>query len=183
MQSGRYQEAIDIYQKAVNHKYFKNISDHMREEWEVGAAYLSYLNELGYLGEVKDFQFRINRFVKKVPEFAADKRTKNIPVLIVQILYMLMRKHPKQDIEDRMEAIEKYCARNLRDNPAVRSNAFIHLLLQIPKGKYNRINVERRIVKYQKRLTEIPLHKTGKAYDLELIPYERLIEQVLSLLK
>lgn len=183
MQSGQYEKAMRVYLQCTRHKYFKNITAYMREEWEVGAAYLSYVIELGYLSSVSSFEFRFERFLKSVPAHSADKRTKNIPVLVVQILYLLLRKNNKADIEDRMEAIEKYCARNLRDNPAVRSNAFIQILLQIPKAKYSKQGVLRRIGKFKQRLEEIPLHQSGKAYDLELIPYERLAKYVLTTLK
>ncbi|MEM8525123.1 MAG: hypothetical protein AAGG68_10785 [Bacteroidota bacterium] len=151
----------------------------MKEDWVTGGAYLNYIIETGKLEPHNKFKFRIGKFLNEVPEYSKDRRVKNIPILIAQIIFMIHRKQTGKVI-DRMDAIKQYCGRNLRYNEAVRSNAFIMALMEIPKRSFNKIAVERHIGRFTKRLEEVPLHLSGKNFDLEIIPYERLLEYVLE---
>ncbi|MEM8526509.1 MAG: hypothetical protein AAGG68_17840 [Bacteroidota bacterium] len=179
MQSGRYQEAQDLYLKITNHRRYKNLVPNMKEDWIVGGAYLNYLIEKGELEAHSKFKFRVGKFVNSVPEYSKDRRVKNVPILIAQIIFMIYRRQTSKVI-DRMDAIKQYCGRNLRYNEAVRSNSFIMALMEIPKRSFNRIAVERHIGRYRKRLEEVPIHLSGKNFDLEIIPYERLLKYVLE---
>ncbi|MEM6699018.1 MAG: hypothetical protein AAF599_11515, partial [Bacteroidota bacterium] len=62
-------------------------------------------------------------------------------------------------------------------------NAFIKMLLEIPKNSFRKAAVLRRVDRYEKKLIEVPIHQSGKDFDLELIPYERLWKYALSSLK
>ncbi|MEL6717935.1 MAG: hypothetical protein AAFP82_04410 [Bacteroidota bacterium] len=179
MQSGKYQEAQKIYLKVINHRRYKNLVPSMKENWIIGGAYLNYIIEKGELEPHNKFKFRIGKFLNEVPEYSKDRRVKNIPILIAQIIFMIYRKQTGTVI-DRMDAIKQYCGRNLRYNEAVRSNSFIMALMEIPKHSFNRIAVERHIGRFTKRLQEVPLHLSGKNFDLEIIPYERLLGYVLE---
>ncbi|MEM8525369.1 MAG: hypothetical protein AAGG68_12085 [Bacteroidota bacterium] len=182
MQSKDYKQANEVYKQVFNKKQYKNIPSYMKESWAVAEAYLHYIIELRALEVEKPAKFRVGRFLNSVPEFSKDKRVQNVPILIIQILFMILRKRTDEAI-DRIERIEKYCSRHLRYNEAVRSNAFIKMLLEIPKNGFRKAAVVRKVERYQKKLAEVPLHQSGKNFDLELIPYERLWEYVLSSLK
>jgi len=179
MQSGKYQEAQILYLKVINHRRYKTIVSAMKEDWITGGAYLNYIIEKGELESHSKFKFKVGKFLNEVPEYSKDRRVKHIPILIAQIIFMIYRKQTGKVI-DRMDAIKQYCGRNLRYNEAVRSNSFIMALMEIPKHSFNRIAVERHIVRFTKRLEEVPLHLSGKNFDLEIIPYERLLGYVLE---
>ncbi|MEM8528104.1 MAG: hypothetical protein AAGG68_25905 [Bacteroidota bacterium] len=182
MQSKRYAEAQRIYHEVINHKRYKTLFPAMKEDWKVGGAYLNYVIESGLLETKQEFKFRLGKFLNSVPEYSKDRRVKNIPILIAQILFMIKRGQTNKAI-DRIESIQMYCYGNLRYNEAVRSNAFIRMLLEIPKRSFKKQPVLDRVGKYLKKLKEVPLHQSGKNFDLELIPYERLWEYVVSNLK
>jgi len=182
MQSERYSEAQKIHYQIINHRRYKTLFPAMKEDWEVGGAYLNYIIESGRLETKQQFKFRIAKFLNSVPEYSKDRRVKNIPILIAQILFMIQRGQTSKAI-DRIEAIQMYCYGNLRYNEAVRSNAFIRMLLEIPKRSFKKQPVLDRVGKYLEKLEEVPLHQSGKNFDLELIPYERLWGYVVDNLK
>jgi len=82
-------------------------------------------------------------------------------------------------IIDQKEAIEKYIERYLRHNK--RARIFLKMLLQVPMGRFNKHTVLFRTKKMIKELKANP-HTQGQNFELEIIPYEVLWEEVLSLL-
>ena len=123
--------------------------------------------------------FRLKKFLNDIPIFSRDKRGYNIPVLIIQILFLIVNKKYER-LSDRMEAIEKYTTRYLKKNENFRSNCFIKMLLQIPKRNFHRVAVERHAKKYRDKLKSVPLSIANQAYEVEIIPYAHLWEYVLE---
>jgi hypothetical protein len=56
------------------------------------------------------------------------------------------------------------------------------MLLQIPSGQFERLEVEKRVRKYVDRLIKIPVEVGGKSYETEIIPYENLWGIAISLI-
>jgi len=111
--------------------------------------------------------------LNSVPLFSKDKRGLNIPILIIQILFMIVKKDYDQSI-DRIEAIKKYCTRYLVKDKNFRSNCFINMLLQIPMAGFRRSEVKRKAKKYLDQLESTPLEFSNQASEIEIIPYEDL---------
>lgn len=142
------------------------------EFWPIFNAYASIL-----MGE----KFRLGKFLNEVPKYSHDKKGMNINILIIQILHFLkQRKFGK--VIDRMDALERYSYRYLRKNNTFRSNCLIHMLLQLEKGNFNKIAVQRKAAKYYDRLKSVPLHEAKQDLDLEIVPYEKLWEVILGYL-
>ena len=55
------------------------------------------------------------------------------------------------------------------------------MLLQVPMGRFNKDTVLYRTKKMSKELKAIP-HNQGQNFELEIIPYELLWDEVLALL-
>lgn len=143
------------------------------ETWLIYEAYANFLS-----GE----KIRLGRILNDVPQFSKDKRGMNVNILIIQVLAMLQRKK-EDDIIDRMAALERYSHRYLKKDDTFRSNCFIHILLQLEKGYFNKIAVRRHAAKYLKILKTIPLEESKQDFDVEIVPYEFLWERIESLLK
>ena len=56
------------------------------------------------------------------------------------------------------------------------------MLLQIPSGQFDRLEVEKKVRKYVDRLIEIPVKVGGKSSETEIIPYENLWKIAFSLI-
>lgn len=106
----------------------------------------------------------------------------NISVLIVQILYAVAEKDYKKS-SDRIEGIEKYCSRYLKDESTFRSNCFIKMLLQAPQANFHREATRRKAERYAKQLLTMPLDAANQAHEVEIIPYEQLWEMALESLQ
>ncbi len=153
---------------------------HIQEMWKIYDAYVQYLVHIGKL-EVAEGQekFKINRFLNDIPVFSRDKRGMNIPILIVQILFMLADKNYVDSI-DRMEAVEKYNSRYLRQSDTFRSNCFLKMLLQIPASSFHHAAILRKTEKLLEQLKTVPIELANQTHEIEIIPYEDLWEMVLS---
>lgn len=175
LHSKNYQEAFVIFENSISQGKFKRMPLTLREQWLI---YESYIHFLAMIGLVKippnrRRRFKLGRFLNSIPTYSKDKRGLNIPILIVQILFMIVNKEYDKSI-DRIEAIEKYCSRYLTNQPNLRSNCFIKMLLQIPISYFHKAGVERRTNKYLQRLNQNPLHISRQPHEIEIIPYEDL---------
>lgn len=185
MHTQNYKQAYLIYNKVVGHKRFKFLPENIKEIWRIYKAYLYFLYNLGLIPVNKKddtfSKFRLRRFLNDIPIYSKDKRGMNIPVLIAHTLLLLQQKRHDEAI-DRIETIEKYCARYLTKNDTFRSNCFIKLLLQIPISGFHQAGVVRRAEKYLQKLKTMPLDIANQAHEIEIIPYEILWQLALDTL-
>ena len=105
----------------------------------------------------------------------------NIAILVIQILFFIQQKKYFIAI-DKIEAIEKYCARYLHKAETIRSYYFIKMLLCIPQANFHRVAVERKSKTYFEKLNSVPLEEVNQAYKIEIITYEQLWNMVLNTL-
>lgn len=182
LHSKKYQEAYIILREAMEHYKFRSLASHLKERWLIHNAYinfLTYIEKVEQLDKDRSSKFKLGKFLNSIPIFSKDKRGLNIPILIIQILYFIVKKDYQQSI-DRFEAIKKYCSRYLRKGDNLRSNCFINMLLQIPNSNFHRGGVERRAKRYYDQLKASPLEIAKQAHEIEIIPYEDLWEIVLE---
>lgn len=181
LHSKAYKEAETILKSATRHSKYKQLIPSIKERWLI---YEAYVNFLGYIGKISNekvnsSKYRLGKFLNSVPTFSKDKRGLNIPILVIQILYLIVKKDYSETI-DRFDAIEKYCSRYISKNENFRSNCFIKMLLQIPNSDFHKAGVERKAKKYVTQLQSVPLEIANQAYEVEIIPYEDLWEIVIE---
>jgi hypothetical protein len=182
--SREYKEAVGILNNALNLSKFNLLPTAVQERWLIYEAYIHFLVLIDQVDkeEVNYKKFRMGKFLNSIPTFSKDKRGLNIPILIIQILFMIVRKDYDQTI-DRFEAIEKYCSRYLKKDENFRSNCFIKMLLQIPNANFHKVAVERKTEKLYKKLISFPLEVAKQTFEIEIIPYEDLWEFTLNSLE
>ncbi len=181
--SKHYQEAYLIFNNAINNSRFRFLTPQVKELWQICGMYIHYLILLGFITPKEtDKRFnkiRLGKFLNTVPKHAKEKRRMNIPILIIHILFLLY-KQEYDSVITRMEAIEKYCSRYLKNDTNFRSNCFIKLLLQIPKSNFHVVAVKRNTKKYWDKLLSVPLETANQTHEIEILPYEDLWEFVLQ---
>ena len=183
MHTGKYQKAYQIYQEVVNHKRYPFLPSNNKEIWIINEAYLKYLAQIGKIEpsteDVQFSRFSIGKFVNETPIFSKDKRGMNIAILAIQILFLILTKKYGKAI-DRIEAVEKYCTRYLRQTDTIRSYFFIKMLLTIPLANFHKVAVERKSKPYLDKLCQQPLELSDQTHKIEIINYEKLWEFALD---
>lgn len=183
----RYQDALELYNGVIRKGMLKKVPPFYSEQWKLYKAHLHYLLRVGKikLAHPDNFaipEFKLSKFLNEIPKYVKDKQGGNIQVLVLQLLFLIyQRKY--DEIGQRLQAIESYLHRYLKKDSTYRTNCFIRMLQQLPKGYYNRKAVIRKSEKYVKKLSEMPLKAADQSAELEVIPYEDLWKMVLSCLK
>jgi len=179
-----YTLAFNIYQKIQPALKSENLPVNILEAWKIYEAYIQFLVAARCIDGVEEkdhLRYRQGRFLNAIPVYSRDKRGMNIPVLIVQILFGIL-KCDYSSTMDRIEAIKKYCSRYLKNDDTFRSNCFIHMLLQIPEAAFHRTAVKRKVTLLEKQLAKTAQQTSFYNNELEIIPYEHLWEILLETL-
>lgn len=187
MHTAHYEAAAQVLGQVMDDPRFESQSFQITEIWKIYQAYVHFLIKVGQLSEAslssqRNSKFKLGKFLNETPVFSKDKRGMNIPILIVQILYALADRDYQQCI-DRMEGIEKYCSRYLKQNDTFRSNCFIKMLLQIPTYAFRRERVKGHAQKLYEMLCSVPMEVANQTYEIEIIPYEVLWHLTVSTLE
>jgi len=186
VRTGHWEEAYHLYEKVVNHSKFEGNKVQVVEMWRIFQAYVFYLIRLGKISESvlseRSKKFKMAKFMNEIPLFTKDKDGMNISILIAQILYAVADKDYKKSSE-RIEGIEKYCVRYLKNDSTFRSNHFIKMLLQVPQANFHREASSRKAERHFKLLQSVPLDAANQSHEIEIIPYEVLWELVLESLQ
>ena len=125
--------------------------------------------------------FRLSRFLNEMEVFSKDKQGMNIAILIIEILLGIAQKK-YDELIDRVEAMDKYRSRYLREEEVARANHFLRMLLQIPKNSFRREEAIAKACDDQRALEAIPIEMANQTFEIEIIPYEKLWEIALEIL-
>lgn len=181
--AGEYEAALAIWIRATDRVEFTELPPAIAESWKIFEAYLLFLMRSGHLKERKDGRrFRIAKIWNEIHFSSRDKSGMNIPVLIIQFLLALADKEYGQCI-DREESLAKYRTRYLKPDNAARSHYFFKMLELIPKSDFKSATVSLNAAPLLDRLMAASQHLTNQNFEVEVIPYEKLWEIVLSVLK
>jgi hypothetical protein len=183
-----YYQAYEYYQKATSNKQYEKLQGKIHELFKLYEGYLYLLivarKVEGISIQNANFRnmFRLNRFLNEIPTFQRDKAGMNVPVLILQIAYLLIEQKYDKAV-DKIKAVELYCHRHLRtDNTLYRANCFIQALLELPRAGFHREAFVRKAKKHWERFVALPIEKAAQSYIVEIIPFEALWEYILETL-
>ena len=178
-----YINALAIFQKASNHSKFKKLSVISREKWKIYDIYLNYIIESQgdsnpVLLTQRRKSFRLSRFLNDPILFPKDQRIFTVLLVVAQVLFFLDKKSYSQ-VTERIERLKSYANRQLKKEEYYRAVQFIRLLQQLVKADYDVKNLSN-VEKYYDRLIETPFAYRGLIAELEVIPYEKLWNLILS---
>ncbi len=178
----RFEEAYTLFSKLYSHKTFNRQINNEKDVWKTFEVYINYFNSFFQFdaNEQKTRKkFRLNKYLNEIPVYSKNKRAKNIPILIIHILYLLQQKKYDKVI-DRLDALNQYSYRYLRDDESFRSNCFIKMLIQLPRAHFHKQGVIRKADKYFEKLKSRPIQISEQSDEIEIVPYEILWEFVLK---
>ncbi|MEM6966470.1 MAG: hypothetical protein AAF573_17025 [Bacteroidota bacterium] len=181
-----YQKAFDIFMKVSKEYGFQPVYKNIRELWKIYEAYYHFFIAIGKIDPSKTEhqtkkKFKLGKFLNEVPTYSTDRRGYNIPILIIQFLFLLQQKKYGIVI-DKVEALNAYCYRHLKKDDTFRSNCFIKMLLLLPKCDFHKTAVERKSKLLLNKLKSVPLEEARQSAEVEIVPYEDLWEIVLDML-
>jgi tetratricopeptide (TPR) repeat protein len=179
MRMGRYEQAMAIWQEATRHKRFSAQRETTQEIWNIFGVYifLAYRLTGRTLPEKNLPRFRAAKFLNEVPVFSQDKSGLNVAVLIAHVLLQFVE-GKKDEIWERIEALEKYRERYLHSDETQRSESFIKILVAIARANFKRTQFEPKVAPLLKRLKEVNYDISNQPYEMEIIPYLNLYELV-----
>lgn len=176
-----YEKAQAIMEKVTAHPNYLELPDNIRETWKISEGYLAFLERAGQLKKRKAEPFRMARFRNEMQVFTRDKRGMNVPILILELLHGIAGER-YDELIDRVEAIDKYRTRYLKEEELARSNYFLKMLLQAPRNAYRRAEVEAKAAADYEDLQAIPIEMANQAFEIEIVPYEKLWTYLLEML-
>lgn len=143
----------------------------VKEELKICEAYLQWLvayDKIKVSKAEKEAigQFRLTRIINELPTFSKDKKGMNIPILMLQVLWLLAEKRYDEFL-DRLDALSKYKTRYLKEDENLRTNLIIKLLYQVPENGYDKRKIIRKADTLLKRLTDTQ----SATYEIEVFPY------------
>jgi hypothetical protein len=175
LHSQQYKPAVEVLLEVKNNLALSKQSHQVQEKWRVNEAMVYYLIRTGKLQQPEgvDFKFRTKKFINEFSKSIHDKSGNNIVLITIMILFLLLDKD-YYSIIDKIDALKAYTHRHLRRDETYRTNCFIKMIMQLDKGDFHPIAVQRKAEPYYQKLLAVPLHKAKQDYDLEIIPYETL---------
>lgn len=183
MHTDNHLNAIAIYNDTTSNNQFKKLPLLTKEKWNIYNHYINYFIESQgaenpILLTQRKKSFRLQRFLNDPILYGKDQRIFTVHMLIAQILFFL-EKNSHHAVSERIDRLKSYSNRQLKKEEYYRTNQFIRLLQQLSKSDYN-INNLSNTEKYYDRLIEKPFTYRGLLMELEIIPYEKLWNLVLS---
>lgn len=181
LHSEHYENSLEIVLKVKSNPDLSKQPILLQERWRVYEALVYYLIRTSRLKQPDgvEFKFRTKKFINEFNGAIHDKAGKNIMLIILQIMFLLLDKD-YSSIIDRVDALKAYTHRHLRRDETYRSNCFIKMIMQLEKGDFHPVAVQRKAEPYYKKLLAVPLDKAKQDYDLEIIPYETLWSFILE---
>ena len=182
-----YTQAAKLISEVTHLRNFKKLNEKWHQPWLIKEAYINILLKIGKikeedLGQIRLRPFRINKFVNEVPLYFKDKRGTNIAILIAQFIFLLADNKTDRLFE-KLDGLNQYCHRYLRNDATFRSNCFIKMLMKIPNASFHPVRVRNHTKDYWKKLKAAPMTISEQSYEVEIIPYEDLWELVLEILE
>lgn len=178
-----YNQAYLICKEVVENPNFKKFKT-INEQWKIRIAYIQLLLQAGYVDadlatENPLPKFNWNDILKTLPLYSKDKRGLNITIIVAQLIFLIINKK-SIDILDRIDALNRYCSRYLKNNEDLRSNCFLKMISKLPEADFHPIRVERYVEKYKKRLLGTERILSQEISSTEIIAYEVLWDIILD---
>jgi len=183
LQTGQYFHAAAILNQTVSHGAFKKLEGTTKEKWAIFEAYVMYfadktaISAKMWTGQRKR-SAQLSRYMDDPQRYSRDQRTFAVLARVLQIL-QLVDKRNFAELNDQVEQLKVYASRQLDKDVHFRPIQFIRLLQQLRKAGYQPDEISN-ADKYYNRLAERPFSYRGALTELEIIPYEKLWEMVLS---
>jgi len=175
-----YLGAAEMYAQASKSKRFAVLRDTQRETWHILGAYLFIMHKIAGadIPEAMIPKIKSSRFRNEVKDFAQDKTGMNIAILAAEVLLNFVE-GKEDELWDRIASLEKYRERYLRNHEEThRAQLFIKIMTILSKYYYDGEKFLEKATPFLNELRAAPLQYSQQAYELEIVPYEQLVQAI-----
>ncbi len=182
MHTENYIQGAAVLIRARAQSKFKKLDIASREKWRIYEVYLNYFIEkqsgqIEVLKEQLTSTFRINRFLKDDLGLPKELRVLTVHLLIGKVLLLLDRK----SLTEAAEAIDSLRGHGkfLVEMESYRMTQFIKLVVQVLKANFKLHEIVNTEKPYE-NLVSRPFSYRGKLTELEVVPFDKLWNHLLS---
>lgn len=181
--SENYIQSMAILHQTLGAPKFKKLDAETREKWEMFRGYVFFLANLVDLNQNMILKgqkkpFNTDQFLKSAGEYGKSLRNLQALHILLQVLFLFERRQ-FGEINTKIELLRSMENKNIRPENAYRTVQFIRCLHFFRK---NNFVVDRTVKsnKYIKAIYSRPFFYRGHIDELEVIPYEKLWDIILS---
>ena len=125
--------------------------------------------------------FNFLNVLENVPEYDKEKEGFNAAIIILQFLYYVEQRR-LDELVIRRDELKRYMANHFKENFSYRSRTMYKLLNIVVENKLNLRMIQLKSRYLIKKLNENQI--VGNVYtELEIVPYERLWELIINMLR
>ena len=177
MKAEKFHQATKVFRSVRVNKNFHGMPQLDQERWQIYRVYLLFVND----SKLIKWGFDIEKYKELVPNFDKEHQGYNIATLIIQLL-LYFREADLINLKVKLDQLSDLSSAHLDKRHNYRNSIFIRMLEIIKEREYNYEMILEKGNTYLKKLinTQIP---PDWLLDMEVIPYEKLWEYVLNILK
>jgi hypothetical protein len=177
MKAEKFHQATNTFRTVRMNKSYTKIANIDKERWKIYRVYLLFVND----SKLIKWGFDIEKFKAHAPDFKKELEGYNIATLIIQFLFFL-READIKNLKIKLKHLSRLSSVHLDKRHNYRNSIFIRMLEIIIEKEFNYGLVLEKGSTYYKKLvtTQIP---PQLSLELEVIPYEKLWEYILNILK
>lgn len=180
-----YISALAIFNQASGHPAFIHIPEEEAEKWFCYEVYLHYFIEIKKLNTTISYhrrpkKFQIDEFLNHQYTFPKELVNLTVQLSCAQIMFLFER-HNLQKITEKINYLRKYALPQLKRKRNERTLYFVRLLQQLIRTDFQ---IDPLIYKSRnlQRLQTTPFHYKGRVGKLEILPYEKCWQRIVSYL-
>jgi hypothetical protein len=177
MKAEKFHQATKVFRMIRTNKNYVKISDIDKERWQIYRVYLLFVND----SKLIKWGFDIEKFKSYAPDFDKEYQGFNIATLIIQFLFYF-READIKNFKLKLDQLSKLSSIHLDKRHNYRNSIFIRMLEIVVDKEYNyELILEKGSTYFKKLITsQIP---PDWNLELEIIPFEKLWEYILNILK
>ncbi len=187
LHTGRNQEALKAFIKIFKHDALKNQSESVQEELRIYHGYIQWLIAVGKIKPTKVENQQIGpfsaiRFSNGIPIFSQDKQGLNIPILVLQILWMVHLEDNTGFIK-RLDALRKHKNRYLKDEAHAQTHLLLKLFALAPELDYDAKKIKEKAATIDPTLINTTNNTPSGTHEIEVFSYDMYRLYFLELLE
>lgn len=177
MKAEKFHQATKVFRSIRINKNFHKLPMIDQERWKIYRVYLLFVND----SKLIKWGFDIDNFKKIVPDFGKEYQGYNVAILIIQFL-LYFREADIKNLKIKLNRLAQLSSVHLDKRHNYRNSIFIRMLEIISEKEFNYELISEKGATYLRKLINYQIPPDW-LQELEVIPYEKLWEYVLNILK
>ena len=174
-----------IYLEVTKHSKFKKVPSHFREIWILYYAWMYLLSRVGLLALPENFipsRFKLGDWLGQIKETAKARNLLSINIRIIKTVDWLLDENYGALI-NQDDGLKRYRYRYVKNSAQQRANVILRYLINIQKREFMDYKCVRINASTQKTLKEMPVELKWASFEIEVIPFDDVVELIASIME